>query len=296
MANLRADFDTHGAGLWRGGRFHIDGASIHGRSLTENHTGDLQVASNIDAGQHTYLHELWFGQSFGPVTVTVGLQDLNAGFMATAGAADFVNSSFGTPSVIALGTPVPIFPLTGLGAAARWDISPRWTVQAALFDGLQTDFAEGNPHNLRWALGRGDGALAMAEVHLDGRYKLGAHHHSRAGVWGLHLSIDQPLTDRAAMFVQGAWTPRRLVDNNSYVGLGATLTLTENGAAGVAIARAGLHKTTQRHETAIEMFYRHDITPGLSLQPDQQWILNPSGGPDPLPNVLVGILRLRVEF
>jgi porin len=297
MANLRVGFDTDGAGLWRGGRFLINGAGIHGRSLTENFTGDLQVASNIDAGEHTYLHEFWFSQRLGPVTVTLGLQDLNAQFMATEIGGEFINSSFGTPSVIALGAPVPIFPLTGLGVAARWDVSSRWTVQAALFDGLQTDF-ERNPHNVRWALNRGDGALAMGEVHFDGRYKAGAFYHSREGVWGVHMSVDQPLNERVALFAQAALAPRRLTDNNCYLGLGANLkrVFTENDSAGVAFASAGLHNATPRHETAVELFYRYDFTENIALQPDIQWIINPSGHPTPLPNALVGILRLHVGF
>jgi porin len=299
MGNLRATLDTGAAGLWRGGSFHVNGASIHGKSLTENYTGDLQVASNIDAGEHAYLHELWFRQMLGPVTVTVGLQDLNADFMVTGGGGGFVNSSFGTPSVIALGVPVPIFPLTGLGVAARWDISERWAVQGALFDGLQTGF-ERNPHNVRWMLGRGEGALAMGEVHLHGRYKAGAYYHSAEGNWGVHLSVDQPVSPRVDLFAQAVVSPRNRNDNNCYLGLGANLNgvfgKRQRDALGVAFARAGLHRAPYRHETAVEFYYRYDFTENISLQPDIQWIMNPAGRAEPLSNALVILLRLHLTF
>jgi porin len=44
MANLTLGFDTEKARWWRGGTFFVNGASIHGKSLTENYLGDLQVA------------------------------------------------------------------------------------------------------------------------------------------------------------------------------------------------------------------------------------------------------------
>ncbi len=197
MGNIAVGFDTGKARWWRGGSFFINGESIHGKSLTENYLGDLQVASNIDAGEHTCLHELWFRQEFSfrredsGLSFTIGLQDLNAEFMVSEGGGEFVNSSFGTPSVIALGVPVPIFPLTGLGVTVRWDITSRWAVQGALFDGVQTDF-EDNPYNLHWRFGRDDGVLAMGEVHFDGRYKLGAYYHSKENNYGFHASVDQP--------------------------------------------------------------------------------------------------------
>jgi porin len=294
MGNICVGFDTHEAGLWRGGSLLVNGAGIHGRSLTENFLGDLQVASNIDAGEHAYLHELWYRQTLGPVTLTVGLQDLNAEFMVAEGGGEFVNSSFGTPSVIALGVPVPIFPLTGLGAAARWDISDRWAVQGALFDGVQTDF-ERNPHNVRWALGRGDGVLAMSEVHFDGRYKLGAYYHSAEGNYGFHLSVDQPLGDRVGLFGQAVLSPQRLNDNNFYLGLGCNLrgvfSRRHRDALGLAIAHAALPRAARSHETAIEFYYKYNLTENITLQPDFQYILNPSGHQTPLSNALVGIFR-----
>ncbi len=299
MGNITVGFDTEAARLWKGGTFFINGASIHGHSLTENYLGDLQVASNIDAGEHAYLHELWFRQKFGPVSLTIGLQDLNAEFMVSEGGGAFVNSSFGTPSVVALGIPVPIFPLTGPGVTARWDISERWAVQGALFDGVQTDF-DHNPHNTNWSLGRGDGTLTMGELHLDGRYKLGAYYHSQEDNWGVYMSANQPVSDRVGVFMQAVVSPRAKNDNSHYFGLGANVagvfSRRHRDAAGLAIAHAGLHRASHKHETAVELYYKYQLTENIALQPDIQWVINPSGCDVRLENALVGILRLHLCF
>jgi len=48
-------------------------------------------------------------------------------------------------------------------------------------------------------------------------------------------------------------------------------------------------------ETAIEMFYRFQLTPFLCLKPDVQYIVDPSGDRG-LADALVGTLRVEVTF
>jgi len=296
MGNIRVGFDTGRAGWWRGGELMVNGASIHGKSLTENYLGDMQVASNIDGGEHAYLHELWFRQRLGRrVTMTLGLQDLNADFMVSEGGGEFINSSFGVPPVISTGIPVPIFPLTGLGAAVKWDVNDSWAVQAALFDGCQTDFDE-NPHNLCWKLCREDGALAMAEAHYLGRFKLGAYYHTRLRNYGVYAMVDQPLSPKFALFGQYTLAPRNRNINNYSLALGANFAAAESHSLGAAVTHAGLHQSGHRHETAVEIYYKYTLSDNIALQPDVQWVVNPSGGEAKLPNALVGMLRLHVNF
>jgi porin len=286
MGNIRMGVDA-----WRGGEFLVNGASIHGKSLTDNYLGDLQVASNIDAGEHNYLHELWFRQRVGRVSATLGLQDLNAAFMVSEGAGEFVNSSFGVPPVIALGVPVPIFPLTGLGVAARWDIGGRWAVQGALFDGNQTSF-DHNPHNVHWRFCTNDGMLAMGEVHFEERFKLGGYYHSADGNYGFYALADQPVGERWGLFGQVALAPRSMNENNFYVGGGVNYDVGEHSRTGLAVAHAGLHRLRHKHETAIEAYYKYEFSDNIAFQPDVQYILNPSGGD----NALVAILRSHINF
>lgn len=301
MANLKMGFDTGAARWWKGGSFFINGATIHGKSLSENYLGDLQVASNIDAGTHIYLHELWYRQefSFGKdgsgLSFTVGLQDLNADFMVSEGAGEFINSSFGVPPVIATGIPVPIFPLTGLGLSARWNIDLDWTVQAALFDGDQTAF-DHNPHNLHWNFSRNDGLLSMGEVHYDERFKLGAYYHSADRNWGIYALADQPVSERISLFGQIAYAPKNKNHNNYSVGLGANWFVAEKHSLGLAATHAGLHSTAHRHETALELYYKFALNRNIAIQPDLQYIVNPSGTGTRLRNALAGILRVHIDF
>ncbi len=296
MANLRVGFDIEKAGGWRGGTLFVNGSSIHGKSLSENYLGDWQVASNIDAGEHAYLHELWYRQALGRLSLTVGLQDLNADFMAVEGGGEFLNSSFGIPSVMAVDVPVPIFPLTGLGVTARWEIGERWAWQAALFDGVQTPFEENNPHNVRWRLSREEGALGVTEFHLDGCYKVGAYYHTAADDYGFYAMVDQPLGSRLSLFAQAVAAPKAKNENNYYLGAGANYILSPRSTAGLAVAHAGLHRTAHKHETALELYWKYSLNDRIALQPDLQYILNPSAAEQALNDALVGILRVHVHF
>lgn len=303
MGNLKVGFDTGKAGWWKGGTLFVNGASIHGESLTGNFLGDLQVASNIDAGEHVYLHELWFRQQFGRISLTLGLQDLNIDYMTSEGGGGFVNSSFGVPPVIACNVPVPIFPLTGLGASVRWQVDERWAWQTALFDGDQTVF-DHNPHNLRWSFSKNDGLLAMTEVHLNERYKLGAYYHSADKNYGFYLFGDQTVYEHAdrklTLFAQLAVAPKDRNETNYSLGLGANMFgvfgKKQRDALGLALTHAGLHRTSHKHETAIELYYKYPINGNIALQPDLQYILNPSGTERKLPDALVGMLRLHIGF
>ena len=114
MANIKIHFHTNKCNLWDGGDFFINAANLHGSEPTSNLTGNYQVTSNIEAGELTYLHELWYKQNFGKATLILGLQDVAVEFLSSENAGLFLNSSFGVPSTIATNIPVPIFPLTAL--------------------------------------------------------------------------------------------------------------------------------------------------------------------------------------
>ena len=327
MGNLKIGFDTEKARWWKGGSFFINGASIHGKSLSENFAGDLQVASNIDAGTHVYMHELWFRQDFEKCSFTLGLQDLNADFMVTENGGEFINSSFGVPPVVSGNIPVPIFPLTGLGVSAIWNINYRFTLQAAVFDGCQKSF-EHNPYNLQWNFCKDDGVFAVTEFHgkfnikeLGGTYKLGGYYHSGLNEfdeetrtvntvfknnYGFYLIADQTVFERESqkldLFTQIAFTPKKGNENehNHYVGFGANLfgifSKEKNDALGFAVAYVGLQTSAHKHETALELYYKWQFNKNFTIQPDIQYIINPSGMGEKLPDALLGILRLRVNF
>ena len=135
LANLKIGFDTEKAGLWKGGSFFINAANTHGGLPSANLVGDFQGVSNIEAGDLTFMYELWYKQQIDKIVLTAGLQDLNVDFSTTSYGAPFNNSSFGIQSSIADNIPSPIFPLTALGVSLQWNVSPAFSWEMALFDG-----------------------------------------------------------------------------------------------------------------------------------------------------------------
>lgn len=138
MANIKLSFETEKARWWKGGKFFIHGANTHGGEPSRDFIGDFQGVSNIEAGNLTYLHELWYKQTIGKFIFTLGLQDLNAEFMTSEYAGHFINSSFGVHSTIADNVPTPIFPLTAFGLQFQYQISDKITAKMIFLMVFQT--------------------------------------------------------------------------------------------------------------------------------------------------------------
>jgi len=325
MANLKIGFDTEKAGWWKGGSFFVNGASTHGKSPTENFTGDFQVVSNIDAGDLIYLHELWFRQHLGKLEFTIGLQDMNTQFAASGNGSYYLNSSFGIPPVISDNVPVPIFPLTGIGISVSAEITDRLSWLGAMFDGSPTDF-ENNHYNLNWDWDRDDGVLCISEMHFNGLlnsqngvYKGGAYYHTGAfennnvGLksqtinrnYGFYTMADQTLwkgldDKKVDLFAQLAWSSGSVNTHNFYAGGGLNFyelfDCGHENTLGVAVAHAGFHRGFHKHETVVETFFNYQLNEFISLQPDFQYIIHPSGTDVNLDNALIGFLRIGVQF
>jgi porin len=326
MANVRLGFSMEAARMWKGGFLYFNGANTHGAMPSSDYLGDIQVASNIEAGNHTYLQELWYRQSWRRAEITVGLQDLNIDFVNTSNGGLFLNSSFGVLPTVSGNVPAPIFPLTSLGISSKWFLSPRLTLLAALYDGGATDF-ENNPHNLSWDLGAGEGLLLFTEIQrgtelfsLPGTMKAGVylHQHILSGKEndntndtlfqnnnGFYLIGDQLIWQQTgserslSLFCQLGYSPRRQNINRYYVGLGLNYTgvfsMKGKDIAGIAFAHDGLHNSPC-DETTLEFTYKYQVLNALILQPDIQYIFNPVGTGTRLSNCLQATLRFTVTF
>ncbi|RPH32858.1 MAG: carbohydrate porin [Bacteroidales bacterium] len=325
MANLKFGFNTESANLWKGGNFFINGAATHGDTPSSKYIGDFQVASNIEAGNHIYLHEFWYKQAFSKFEFTVGLQDLNVDYIASENGGLFLNSSFGIPALISSNIPVPIFPLTNLGISTKVNINNAFALQAALFDGCPTDFTK-NTYNTNWDLNSKDGAFVITELQfttslkkLVGNYKAGYYYHTghvqldENGVedevfkqnYGLYAIADQQIWQRSSssksmsIFGQFALSPKHINNLHYYFGGGLIFTGLINridNTLGLAVAHSRFHTPTVLNETAIELFYKMQITQNISIQPDFQYIINPMGLEQKLDNALVAIMRVGLNF
>ncbi|WP_163709312.1 carbohydrate porin [Mangrovibacterium lignilyticum] len=321
LADLFLEFNTENAGLWKGGTFMVHGANTHGGEPSANLIGDFQVASNIEAGNHTFLYELWYSQTFGNFHATIGLQDLNVEFANSEFGGLFLNSSFGIHSIIADNIAAPIFPLTSHGITLCWEVSSRLNLKTAVYKGSPIDF-EDNPNNLKWNLNYSDGLLWVGEANLHCSQqedcaeiiKAGFFYHQHSEDWtvsdelesdyGFYLVGDHRISpandyDKGlSIFYQLGVSPRN--DNVAYVGTGIHYTglFSDKGkdTFGLAMARGVMTEEAGQDETTFELTYKLQINKYLYLQPDIQYIIHPGGTDMMLDNALVALFRLGLEF
>jgi porin len=314
LANLKAGFDTEKASWWKDGELFVNLGNTHGGKPSADLIGDFQGVSNIEAGNLTFMYELWYRQHVANLTFTVGLQDLNADFAMTRNGSLFTNSSFGIQSSIADNNPVPIFPLTALGANLKWSITDSYTLQMAVFDGTPDDF-ESNPYNTNWTLNKSQGYLAVGEFQLiksllkgrSGVYKFGVYFHEHNDSidveqenGGIYVIGDQELTDKLSVFSQIGFSPKSKNNHNHFFSLGfnykSPFRKRPHDLFGMAVAYAGIDRNVIGSETALELTYSYEVCKNIYVRPDIQYIINPAGTGEKLKNALVGFLRFGVEF
>ena len=325
LADLFVNFDTQKAGLWKGGAFLLHGANTHGGEPSANLIGDFQVVSNIEAGNHTFLYELWYKQTFGKVETTIGLQDLNAEFAGSDVAGLFINSSFGIHSVISDNIQAPIFPLTTPGLTFCWKTSENTCFKTALYKGCPIDF-NANKYNLKWSLNHLQGLLWVTEgqhswmsgfQEKSNTLKTGVFFHqhcpesdvinSETGNrltydYGFYLVGDHQLATcekhGLSIFYQLGVSPRN--DNFAYMGAGCLysglFSEKDNDALGLAIAHGMLTDERGKDETTVELTYKIQLTNQIYIQPNMQYVVHPGGTDMALKNASVGLVRLGLEF
>jgi len=314
LANVDGRFDTGAAGLWKGGEAFANIGNTHGGEPSADLVGDFQGVSNIEAGNRSFLYELWYKQNLGKFDITVGLQDLNINFAANEDGNLFTNSSFGIHSSIADNITCPIFPLTALGIHVQWNVTNTFVWKVAVFDGTPDDFSC-NPYNLNWKLSENQGFLAVSESQLSeslikgktGCYKLGVYYHQHNDTinveqqnGGFYFVGDQQLTDKLSIFSQIGLSPKNKNKNNHYYSLGFSykglFNKRPDDQCGIAMAHAGIHDNTIGSETTVELAYRFSITKNIYIKPDIQYIINPAGTDMRLDNALVGFVRFGVKL
>ncbi len=322
MANIRIGFDTEKARIWKGGYFFANLANTHGDSPSETLIGDFQVASNIEAGDHSFVQELWYAHQIANVKIIIGLQDLNVEMANSEHGALYRNSSFGIHSTISDDVPAPIFPLTTLGITFSWNFLPKWNWRSAIYDGSPIEF-EHNPHNLTWDFSKQDGFLLISEFQREslfrdlpiGTIKLGAYFHNHKTTpeeksdglynnnFGFYGVIDQMILERKegqgiGFFTQMSYSPRKVNEHSWYLGGGINcygIGRRANDVLAFGIAHAGF-RGKKCEETTFELTYKAVFGENIYLQPDIQYIRHPIGTEAVLENATVAALRFGLNF
>lgn len=309
FAQIGIGIDCEKAHWWRGGYFYISGGNTHGGTPTRTFVGDFQGVDNIEAGNHTFLEQFWFSQTFKHVTFSFGLQDFNADYAACDHASNFLNSSLGLHSTISSNIPVPTFPINGLAFNFKWNINDQMLWQTGIYDS-PLDFDE-NPYNVNWKLSSAKGYILATEYeynplfhnNLESSFKIGAFYQTAEKIWALHFCIEQMAWHKnnsdITLFLMASLADKKRCENYLFASTGIEChgVFSKKGKDMLGLAATcAMFNSDKKAETTFELTYRYQLLDFLYLQPNIQYIINPAGTDAELDNALTAFLRFGIEF
>lgn len=310
---------------------YFDAYSIQGRDPSDD-VGDIQGFSNLQAPDTEQLAEAWVETWVSEqVRVKFGKVDFNSEFAFTEEGGEFVNSSAAiTPTIVGY----PTYPDPATSLDLFWTPNEFWHIGLGVFDGAGAYGVRTGRHGLRGFFDDDDGDAYLTVFEIghgwiggqrwgSGRLAIGGYHHSahfdrfdggtQHGASGAYAVLDQRVwrenpTDAEDGQGIGLMAYVGCGDANvaaiaRHVEVGATWTGALDGrdddVFGLLVTHAVLTDEAgagfDGDETAIELFYKLQLTPALSLKPDLQWLLNPGGDPT-LEDALVGTLRIEASL
>lgn len=301
------------------GRFYMLGQNTHGRGLTGDFIGDTLVLSNIDSGKNlTQVAEYWweFNVLHDVVTLRLGKQDVNTEFFFIDIAEDYIQSSFGlTPTAV-----LPTFPFPSIAALALVRLDDSLQLKLGVWDLLAEVGSWGVSGNSTvLAIGELEYKYALLDGALPGVMAVGAAYATDGELLGTvfdaghgyYVQLEQLLFRERewdadapeGLGVFAAYYPRFLgrqfLDESfgdSFVGgvvYRGLISGRDEDVLGAGVAWAELFKGGSDRETVYEFFYKARITPRVSLQPDIQYIVTPSGI---YPDALAIGMRFQVDL
>jgi porin len=300
--------DLEMAGSWKnpsGWRGYLDILVDSSGRFSQRYSGDLQSVSSIDAVPATHLYEMWIRKTTadGRHVTTVGIINLNRLFDVQPVGGLFVNASSGIGPDYSQTAP-SIYPITSLGAVSEWQPVKGRFWRIGLFGGVSGD--PGHPRAFtHFGFSGKDGATMIVEREQTlraGTFKLGAWYYSapvksfdgartatRLGSYAQYAKTVWRGGDRKL----DAWLRLGVANSNAlkvsnYEGGGFALTGLLPGRpkdqAGVALYRAGFgdpyrsaNPGAAPAETTIEATYQYAIKDDFTMQPDLQYVMEPSG-------------------
>lgn len=314
---------------WSGAKLVADFQLIRGDGLNTM-VGAIGGADALDSGPRTQLAQLYLDQSFadGLFKVRLGKFDANYDFAFPATTAPFFNSGVvASPTLLNM----PTYPNPAFGAAVYFE-PESFYVRAAVMDGASLEGVNtghhgpgtlfGKPADLyfiveggpKWTLGDG----------LEGKLGVGAWGHNgtftnfdgspNEDAWGPYAMLEQRLSrenpsdkDDAqgiAAFLRYGGGSDRIGAVGTHLAGGVTWTGAIDGrdadVAGFSISwsdassdpSSGFDRSS---ETAFELFYKLQLAPWLSVQPDVQYFVNP-GATSGADDAWLVSLRVFVSF
>jgi porin len=139
VLELTMDADMHKLGFWKGLCFHTNGYQIHGQSITADNIGSLMPVSNLEATPATRLDELWLEQHLfnDKLAVKVGQLAADTEFVISQGGTNFLNGTWGLPSIAAADLPSggPAYPLATPGVRVAINPNDKFGLLIGVYNG-----------------------------------------------------------------------------------------------------------------------------------------------------------------
>lgn len=303
LLNLGMTLDCTVLSQFVPGKCFLLAQNTHGQGLTTRHAGDSLFLSNIDADRNIMqVSEYWweFSSLDENVTLRIGKQDFNTEFLAIDTAEHFIQSTFGlSPS-----TAFPTFPNQSMGAIAVVQLTDSWKLKSGLWDA----FSQGGS----WGFSGNSSVVIAAELEysytlsdgqLPGILDVGAVRESGELLDGRTIS---PVYEYIFQFEQAVyrepeddggsdqgWSvfagfyPRfsdgevheDSIGSSVVAGIVSTGLLEgrDRDSFGLGLVWSELYRGGSNQEKSLELYYRAQLNPRISLQPDIQYIANPSG-------------------
>lgn len=310
LFNLSVTLDTEKAGLWKGGTFFTlyqrkAGYGISGPNGNGGAMGDWMGMDGWDWRQINQISECWYQQKLfkDKVRLKLGKQDANMDFGFLNSGWDFMNTAFSVNPTI----PMPTYPDQSFGFVA--EINPKeWlSIRNGTYSKFNVPFniseIEFKPMIKKlpgrysigaWEMSDSTG-MSVAEsydynssstIYNSFNRNFGAYAQFEQMVYKENKDDENDMQGLIA-FGQCGISPSNRNDMSRYVGGGleyiGPIPKRDKDKAGIAVAsgnfapRLGDITSQIGSETAVEAFYRFQVTPWFYLQPDVQFISRPSG-------------------
>lgn len=315
---------------WKGGSFHIQ-HHTHGGNDPEVYISDYSGVNDFSPpyDQDSIISQAYIQQTWGEGSFDLlgGMYDLSAEFFVTDSSLNFLNNSFVIGSELTDPTPaeLSVYPVNGPGIRFKWAQEKSFYFMAALMSGVARDpnYTMGTHPRM----GNEDGYYEIVEAGLQNesesktinKYAIGVWAPSKKAQklsnsaeevsnWGAYLLLDHRLLKNTGVFARIGKSNSDVsaVDNTIAIGLNQANVFTEDDQFGFGVSQSFIsasqrlaRENSGEHiasaETVIETFYRKELTSGLFLMPDLQFIKNPNMSKD-TKDATVGSLRLQLTF
>jgi porin len=141
LLHLGLSLDLQKTVHWNGATLYASALYPQGQGITDNYSGDFNVASNITADNSFRLFDLWFQQKFlgDKLSIRIGQMSADEEFFLPIGSALFINAAYGTMPTISFNNYLPIYAFGGLGIRIDYKPTDNWFSRAAVFDANPED-------------------------------------------------------------------------------------------------------------------------------------------------------------